>query len=58
MPATVRKGKKSGDWMIVDKASGRVKGHSSSKKNAQKSANARNAVLHGWKPTGGGRGKK
>lgn len=52
MPASVRKSsRKSGGFDIVDKSTGKIKGHSATKKNAQKSANARNAALHGWKPT-------
>ncbi len=35
---------------IVEKSSGKVVGHASSHENAQKSANARNAARHGWKP--------
>lgn len=43
--------KKSGNkWTIVGK-DGKVVGHSDSKEKAQKSANARNAAKHGWKPT-------
>ncbi len=53
MPVVVRhkpiKGGK--DWAIVEKATGAVKGRSSSKAQAQSSANARNASKHGWKPT-------
>jgi hypothetical protein len=49
MPVTVRK---SGNkYAIVEKATGKVVGHSSSKAKAQGSANARNASMHGWKPT-------
>jgi len=43
------KGKR--DWAIVER-SGKIVGRSTSKKKAQSSANARNAALHGWKPTG------
>ena len=50
MPVVVRKDPKGG-WDIVEKASGKVKGHSDTKTKAQSSANARNAVKHGWKPT-------
>ncbi len=47
MPVTVRKsGTK---WAIVEKATGKVKGYSTSKAKAQSSARARNAALHGWK---------
>jgi hypothetical protein len=53
MPVVVRykpvKGDK--DYAIVEKATGRIKGRSSSKEKAQSSANARNAVKYGdWKP--------
>jgi hypothetical protein len=57
MPATVRKARKSG-YNIVDKNSGKVKEHSSTKAQAQKSANARNAALHGWKPNKSGGRKR
>lgn len=50
MPVVVKKGKD--DWLIVEKATGKVKGHSDTKAKAQASAHARNASLHGWKPTG------
>lgn len=40
------------DWAIVEVATGKVKGRSTSKAKAQSSANARNAAKHGWKPTG------
>jgi len=40
------------DWAIVETATGKIKGRSSSKTMAQRSANARNAAKHGWKPTG------
>ena len=50
MPVTVQKhGNK---WAIVEKATGKVKGTSTSKAKAQASANARNAAGYGWKPTG------
>ncbi len=52
MPVTVRKAKGSG-YDIVEKSTGKVKGHSDTKEKAQKSANARNASAHGWKPTKG-----
>lgn len=52
MPATVRKARKGkSGFDIVDKATGRKKGHSATKANAQKSANARNAAQYGWKPS-------
>lgn len=37
---------------IVEKATGKVVGRSTSHAKAQRSANARNAARHGWKPTG------
>jgi hypothetical protein len=50
MPVTVqRRGNK---FAIVEKATGKVKGHSDTEEKAQASANAINASLHGWKPTG------
>ncbi len=53
MPVVVRykpiKGNK--DWAIVEKATGQIKGRSSSKAQAQRSANVRNAVKHGFKPS-------
>lgn len=36
---------------IVEKATGKVVGTSTSHEKAQRSANARNAARHGWKPT-------
>jgi hypothetical protein len=50
MPVVVRKAR-GGGFNIVEKATGKVKGHSDTKGKAQSSANARNAALHGWKPT-------
>ena len=53
MPVVVRhkpvKGNK--DWAIVEKATGVIKGRSTTRAQAQKSANVRNAVKHGFKPT-------
>lgn len=43
----VAKGKK-----IVEKATGKVVGHSTSAAKAKSAARARNASLHGWRPTG------
>lgn len=51
MPVTVRKGSGKRPWKVVEKATGKVVGSSTSKANAQGSANARNAARHGWKPT-------
>lgn len=54
MPVVVRhkpiKGNK--DWAIVEKKTDKIEGRSTSKAQAQRSANARNAARHGWKPTG------
>ena len=52
MPTTVRKGSGSRPYKVVEKATGRVVGSSSTRAKAQSSANARNAASHGWKPTG------
>ncbi|KKK74679.1 hypothetical protein LCGC14_2881360 [marine sediment metagenome] len=52
MPAVVRK--HGSHYDIVDKNTGKVKGHSTTKAQAQKSANARNAAHFSggkWKPT-------
>jgi hypothetical protein len=48
MPVTVRKAPKGAKrkWLIVEKASGHVVGHSDSKTNAEKSARARNYAIH------------
>jgi len=41
------------DFAIVETSTGRIKGRSKTKSDAQKSANARNAAhSSGWKPTG------
>jgi hypothetical protein len=52
MPVHVehRTGKK--PWKIVETSTGKVKGSSETKTDAQSSARARNASKHGWKPTG------
>ena len=55
MPAVVRK--HGSHYDIVDKNTGKVKGHSTTKAQAQKSANARNAGKHGWVPTHGRKSK-
>ncbi|KKN71500.1 hypothetical protein LCGC14_0420790 [marine sediment metagenome] len=54
MPVTVRKIPVKGgkDFAIVEVATGKIKGRSSTKAQAQRSANVRNAVKHGFKPTG------
>ena len=50
MPVVVRK---SGNkFNIVEKETGKVVGTSDTKEKAQSSANARNAVKHGWQPSG------
>lgn len=49
MPHGARKSK-SGGYDIVNKKTGKKVGHSSTKKNAQSSARARDAAAHGWKP--------
>ncbi len=53
MPVTVRKIPVKGnkDWAIVEVATGKIKGRSTTKAKAQASANARNASKHGFKPT-------
>ena len=53
MPVIVRyqKGSKR-PWKIVEKATGIIKGSSTSEAAAKSSARARNGALHGWKPTG------
>lgn len=37
---------------IIEKATGKVVGHSKSPAMAKKAARVRNAVAHGWKPRG------
>ena len=51
MPVKVEKRKGKRPWKIVEKNTGKVVGSALTKGNAQKSANARNASRHGWKPT-------
>ena len=51
MPVKVEKRSGAKPWKIVEVASGKVVGSSSTKAKAQGSANARNAASHGWKPT-------
>jgi len=50
MPYAVKKSGKG--WVIYNKDTNKIVGHSDSKAKAQASANARNASHHGWKPTG------
>ena len=52
MPVKVEKRTGSRPYKIVEKATGKVVGSSATRANAQRSANARNAARHGWKPTG------
>jgi len=52
MPVKIRKGSGAKPYKIVETATGKVKGSSTTKAKAQASANARNAARHGWKPTG------
>ena len=58
MPVTVRKGSGAKPYKIVEKATGKVVGSSTTREKAQSSANARNAARHGWKPTGKSRKKQ
>lgn len=51
MPVTVRKGKGRRPYKIINKNTGRVEGSSTSRAKAQRSANVRNAIGHGWKPS-------
>jgi hypothetical protein len=51
MPYAVRKSRtKAGGYDIVNRATRRKVGHSSTKAKAQSSARARGAGAHGWKP--------
>ncbi len=52
MPVKVRKGSGSKPFKVVEKATGKVVGSSTTKAKAESSARARNAAKHGWKPTG------
>ena len=52
MPDVVQKRKGKRPWKVVEKATGKVKGSSTSKAKAQRSANARAGARHGWAPTG------
>jgi hypothetical protein len=49
MPHTARKSGKG--YAIVNRNTGKVVGHSSTKAKAKASARARDAAAHGWKPT-------
>ena len=55
MPFAARKSSSGKGYNIVNKNTGKVVGHSTSKTKAQKSINARNAGAHGWT---GSKGKK
>lgn len=48
MPYSVRKAR-GGGYNILNKATGRKVGHSSTKAKAKSSIRARNAAHHGWK---------
>jgi hypothetical protein len=50
MPHTARSAGKGKGYNIVNKATGRVVGHSSTKAKAALSARARDAAAHGWQP--------
>lgn len=52
MPVRVKKGSGSRPYKVVETATGKVVGSSTSREKAQASANARNAAHHDWKPTG------
>ena len=52
MPVKVEKRTGKRPFKIVEVATGKVVGSSTTKADAQRSANARNAARHGWKPTG------
>ena len=50
--------KKQGDkYVIINKETGKVVGHSDTKAKAEASVRARLGGEHGWKPTGKKRGK-
>lgn len=51
MPHGARSAGKGRGYNIVNKRTGRVVGHSTSKAKAQASARARDAAAHGWQPT-------
>ena len=52
MPVGVRKGDKGCPWELYNKDTGKREGCSGSRVKAQRAANLRNAVAHGWTPTG------
>lgn len=51
MPVKVVKRSGAKPYKVVEKATGKVVGSSTTRAKAQASANARNASRHGWKPT-------
>ena len=51
MPHSARSAGKGRGYNIVNKRTGKVVGHSTSKRKAQSSARARDAAAHGWKPS-------
>jgi hypothetical protein len=51
MPHAARSAGRGRGFNIVNKATGKVVGHSNTKAKAQASARARDAAAHGWKPT-------
>jgi hypothetical protein len=52
MPVHVEKRPGKKPYKVVENSTGHVVGSSTTKANAQHSANARNAARQGWKPTG------
>ena len=52
MPVKVEKRSGARPYKIIEVATGKVKGSSTSKADAEASARARNAAKHGWVPTG------
>lgn len=50
-PVTARKQSGKKPYKIVEKATGKVVGSSTSMAKAKSSARARNAAKHGWRPT-------
>lgn len=51
MPVKVEKRSGAKPYKIVEVATGKVKGSSTTRAKAQASANARNASKHGWRPS-------
>jgi hypothetical protein len=50
MPYTVRK--TDGSYQVVDRETGKVYSHHTTKKNAERQRRLLEGVRHGWKPTG------